>query len=161
MALVGTLANPYGWRMWQFLMTTVGFGRAEITDWQPLYRLGAGYVALWVVLSLAAIVGIMHAWRARTWELRRLAVVAMLAVASFQVGRLEAFFAIAVGTAAWSRHRSRSECVAKTIRCSSGSAKRVRDSFCDRHRRCTHRRWCGRIGEQSHVRAHGSGSLRA
>ena len=96
MALVGTLANPYGWRMWQFLMTTVGFGRAEITDWQPLYRLGAGYVALWVVLSLAAIVGIVHAWRARTWELRRLAVVAMLAVASFQVGRLEAFFAIAV-----------------------------------------------------------------
>ena len=96
MALVGTLANPYGWRMWQFLMTTVGFGRAEITDWQPLYRLGAGYVALWVVLSLAAIVGIMHAWRARTWELRRLAVVAMLAVGSFQVSRLEAFFAIAV-----------------------------------------------------------------
>ena len=96
MALVGTLANPYGWRMWQFLMTTVGFGRAEITDWQPLYRLGAGYVALWVVLSLAAIVGIMHAWRAQTWELRRLAVVAMLAVGSFQVGRLEAFFAIAV-----------------------------------------------------------------
>jgi len=96
MALVGTLANPYGWRMWQFLMTTVGFGRVEITDWQPLYRLGAGYVALWVVLSLAAIVGIIHAWRARTWELRRLAVVAMLAVGSFQVSRLEAFFAIAV-----------------------------------------------------------------
>jgi len=96
MALVGTLANPYGLRMWQFLMTTVGFGRAEITDWQPLYRLGAGYVALWVVLSLTAIVGIVHAWRARTWELRRLVVVVMLAVASFQVGRLEAFFAIAV-----------------------------------------------------------------
>jgi hypothetical protein len=96
MALVGTLANPYGWRMWQFLLTTVAFGRVEITDWQPLYRLGAGYVALWVALSLAAIVGIMHAWRARTWELRRLAVVAMLAVGSFQVSRLEAFFAIAV-----------------------------------------------------------------
>ena len=77
-------------------MTTVGFGRAEITDWQPLYRLGAGYVALWVGLSLAAIVGVMHAWRARTWDLRRLAVVAMLAVGSFQVSRLEAFFAIAV-----------------------------------------------------------------
>jgi hypothetical protein len=96
MALVGTLANPYGWRMWQFLMTTVGFGRAEITDWQPLYRLGAGYVALWVVLSLAAVVGIVHAWRARTWELRRLVIVTMLAIASFQVSRLEAFYAIAV-----------------------------------------------------------------
>jgi len=96
MALVGTLANPYGLRMWQFLTATVGFGRAEITDWQPLYRLGAGYVALWIVLSLAAIVGIMHAWRSRTWELRRLVLVAVLAVASFQVSRLEAFFAIAV-----------------------------------------------------------------
>jgi hypothetical protein len=96
MALVGTLVNPYGWRMWQFLITTVGFGRAEITDWQPLYRLGAGYVALWIVLSLAAIAGIVHAWRARTWELRRLAVVALLAAGSFQVSRLEAFFAVAV-----------------------------------------------------------------
>ena len=96
MALVGTLANPYGLRMWQFLSTTVGFGRAEITDWQPLYRLGAGYVALWILLSLAAIVGIMHAWRSRTWDLRRLVVVLVLAVASFQVSRLEAFFAIAV-----------------------------------------------------------------
>ena len=53
MALIGTLANPYGWRMWEFLTSTVGFGRAEITDWQPLYRLGAGYVALWAVLALA------------------------------------------------------------------------------------------------------------
>jgi hypothetical protein len=97
MALVGTLANPYGWQMWQFLMTTVGFGRAEITDWQPLYRLGAGYVALWVVLVLAAALGVAHAWRSRTWELRRLVVVGVLAVASFQVSRLEAFFAIAVG----------------------------------------------------------------
>ena len=96
MALVGTLANPYGWRMWQFLSTTVGFGRAEITDWQPVYRLGAGYVALWIALALAALVGVMHAWRSRTWELRRLVVVGILALASFQVSRLEAFFAIAV-----------------------------------------------------------------
>ena len=96
MALVGTLANPYGWRMWPFLSSTVGFGRVEITDWQPLYRLGIGYVALWIVLMLAAAVGIMHAWRSRTWELPRLVVVAVLAIGSFQVSRLEAFFAIAV-----------------------------------------------------------------
>jgi hypothetical protein len=96
MALAGTLANPYGWRMWQFLLTTVGFGRAEITDWQPLYRLGAGYVALWAVLLAAAVFGAVHAWRSRTWELRRLVLVAVLAVGSFQVSRLEAFFAVAV-----------------------------------------------------------------
>lgn len=96
MALAGTLANPYGWQMWRFLSSTVGFGRAEITDWQPLYRLGAGYVALWVVLAIVALMGVMHAWRSRTWELRRLVVVGVLAIASFQVSRLEAFFALAV-----------------------------------------------------------------
>jgi hypothetical protein len=96
MALVGTLANPYGWRMWQFLVTTVGFNRVEITDWQPLYRLGAGYVALWMVLTLAASLGVRHAWRSRTWETRRLVVVATLGVVSFLVSRLEAFFAISV-----------------------------------------------------------------
>jgi hypothetical protein len=96
MAFIGTLANPYGWRMWLFLTSTVGFGRAEITDWQPLYRLGLGYVALWAVLALAAAIGAIHAWRSRAWELRRLGVVLMLGLASFQVSRLQAFFAIAV-----------------------------------------------------------------
>ena len=96
LALAGTLANPYGWRMWLFLRNTVGFGRAEITDWQPLYLLGPGYVALWVVLALAAVVGATHAWRSREWELRRLGVVVVLGVASFQISRLLAFFAIAV-----------------------------------------------------------------
>jgi hypothetical protein len=96
MALAGTLANPYGWRMWLFLTNTVGFGRAEITDWQPPYRLGLGYFALWAVLALAAAVGATHAWRSRAWELRRLGVVLMIGLASFQVSRLQAFFAIAV-----------------------------------------------------------------
>jgi len=95
LALVGTLANPYGWGMWEFLRTTVGFGRAEITDWQPLYRLGTAYVAVWVLLVVPAAVGILHAWRGRP-EWRRLVVVMALAVASLQVSRLLAFFAIAV-----------------------------------------------------------------
>jgi hypothetical protein len=95
LALIGTLANPYGWGMWEFLRTTVGFGRAEITDWQPLYRLGAAYVAVWMLLVLPAAVGILQSWRAQR-EWRRLVVVVMLAVASLQVSRLLAFFAIAV-----------------------------------------------------------------
>lgn len=95
LALVGTLANPYGWGMWEFLRATVGFGRTEITDWQPLYRLGAAYVAVWALLVLPAAVGILHSWRGRP-EWRRLVVVVMLAAASLQVSRLLAFFAIAV-----------------------------------------------------------------
>jgi hypothetical protein len=96
LSLIGTLANPYGWQMWQFLWSTVGFGRPEITDWQPLYRLGAGFVALWVIVTLAGIAGGVHARRSKQWELRRLAVVVALGLASFQVSRLLAFFAIAV-----------------------------------------------------------------
>jgi hypothetical protein len=95
MAVAGTMANPYGWRMWQFLSETVGFGRAEITDWQPLYRLGPGFVALWIVLAAAAGVGVARAWRSGEWDLRRLAVVCVLGLASFQVSRLLSFFAIA------------------------------------------------------------------
>jgi hypothetical protein len=95
MAVAGTMANPYGWGMWQFLGDTVGFGRAEITDWQPLYRLGPGFVALWIALAVAAAVGVARAWRSGDWDLRRLVVVGVLALASFQVSRLLSFFAIA------------------------------------------------------------------
>src|SRR2546425_223833 len=49
-AIPATLINPYGWRLWTFLHETVGFGRADITDWQPVYRLGAFFVVLWVSL---------------------------------------------------------------------------------------------------------------
>jgi len=95
-SLLATLVNPYGWRMWLFLQQTVGFGRAEITDWQPPYRLGLGFVALWAAVFAVAIVGAMKHWRSNDRELRRLAVVAMLAVGSFQVSRLLSFFVLAV-----------------------------------------------------------------
>lgn len=95
MSVAGTMANPYGWGMWQFLGDTVGFGRAEITDWQPLYRLGPGFVALWIALAAAAALGAIRAWRSGEWDLRRLAVVGVLGLASFQVSRLLSFFAIA------------------------------------------------------------------
>jgi hypothetical protein len=95
LALAATLVNPYGWHMWEFLGSTVGFGRAEITDWQPVFRLGAPYVALWLALALAAALGVARAWRSGEWEIRRVVVVAMLGVGSFRVSRLLAFFAIA------------------------------------------------------------------
>jgi hypothetical protein len=96
LALAGTLANPYGWRMSQFLSSTVGFGRAEITDWQPVYRLGAGFAALWIAIALIAVVGVVRGRRVGDGEPRRVAVVVLLGLASFQVSRLLAFFALAV-----------------------------------------------------------------
>ena len=95
-SLLATLVNPYGWRMWLFLQQTVGLGRAEITDWQPPYRLGLGFMALWMSVLAVAVVGAMRHWRSNDRELRRLAVVAMLAVGSFQVSRLLSFFVLAV-----------------------------------------------------------------
>jgi hypothetical protein len=95
-SLLATLVNPYGWRMWLFLQQTVGFGRAEITDWQPPYRLGLGFMALWMSVFAVAVLGAMRHWRSNDRELRRLAVVAMLAVGSFQVSRLLSFFVLAV-----------------------------------------------------------------
>ena len=54
-ALMITLFNPYGWKMWAFLQATVGFGRADIIDWQPVYVLGSVYALLWTLTALAAL----------------------------------------------------------------------------------------------------------
>ena len=161
MAFAGTLANPYGWRMWLFLTSTVGFGRAEITDWQPLYRLGMGYVALWAVLALAAAIGAIHAWRSRTWELRRLGVVLILGLASFQVSRLQAFFAIAVVLLL-----GRDIAAALIARRGGGIAGCARaqatgDSVGHRHRGGSDRRWRRGVGQQPDVYPYGIGPSRA
>jgi hypothetical protein len=98
LSLLATLLNPYGVKMWLFLWTTVGFGRAEITEWQPVFRLGAPVLIVWSVVAVAALIGGARAF-ARSGSqpaVRRVAVVLFLGLASFQVSRLRAFFAIAV-----------------------------------------------------------------
>jgi hypothetical protein len=90
-----TLLNPYGWQMWSFLRETVGFGRADITDWQPVFALGRTYGLLWLITAAAAVAGV---WKARTTNRQlgvpSLVVIAMFAVASFRVSRLLSFFTI-------------------------------------------------------------------
>src|SRR5712691_4709896 len=95
-ALAATLLNPYGWRLWLFLRETVGFGRAEITEWQPVYRLGYGSVLLWALVASAAVLPLARASTRRSIDRRIVGVVIMLGVASFRVDRLLAFFTIAV-----------------------------------------------------------------
>ena len=122
-ALMITLFNPYGWKMWTFLQATVGFGRADIIDWQPVFVLGPAYALLWTLTALAATVGIWSALRhqerdkfsrapAKDWQ--SVAIVVFFAVASLRVSRLQSFFTIAtvmlVGpsiAAAWQRAASR------------------------------------------------------
>ena len=95
-AIVATLVNPYGWKLWAFLRETVGVGRADITEWQPIIHAGYPIIILWLVVAAAAVVACMSARRTKSVDLRAWAVVAALAVLSFRVNRLLAFFGLAV-----------------------------------------------------------------
>jgi hypothetical protein len=96
LSLFATLLNPYGVNMWLFLWNTVGFSRAEITEWQPVFRLHPPVLIVWSVVALAAVTGAVRAFAHSELVVRRVAVVLFLGAASFQVSRLRAFFAIAV-----------------------------------------------------------------
>ena len=93
-SLLATLANPYGTGLWRFLRETVGFGRADITDWQPIYGLDVSVWGLWIVTAAVAVAGLLHG-RWMTIGFERLLVVVALAIASVRVNRLLGFFALA------------------------------------------------------------------
>jgi hypothetical protein len=95
--VLATLANPYGWHLWQFIRQTVGLGRAQITDWQPVYALGGAYLGIWIAVAIAAAFAGFRMARRRVLD-PCLAVAVMLGVGSFRVNRLLAFFALAVAT---------------------------------------------------------------
>jgi hypothetical protein len=93
-SLAATLLNPHGLRMLEFLRGTVGFGRADIVDWQPVYALGPSIWMLWALTAALAAFGLARGWKTGVPLERRLIIVA-LAVGSFRVNRLLAFFALA------------------------------------------------------------------
>jgi hypothetical protein len=91
-ALVGvaTLANPYGWGMWDFLARTVRFAR-NVDEWQPLFTKP---VVDWIPWLVAVLALIHCTWRKRlSWD--RLAVLAVLAYASVRVSRIAPLFVTA------------------------------------------------------------------
>ncbi len=93
-SLFATLATPYGLGLWRFLAETVGFGRADIREWQPIYVLGPNLWLLWLTTLGVAATGLSHTKRTEIrWE--RVLAVAALAIMSLQVSRLLAFFALA------------------------------------------------------------------
>ena len=94
-ALAATFVNPYGWRMWQFLWNTVGLGRKQISDWQPVYALGTPYVVIWLFIAGVSVALLLHHVRQKTLDIAGVALAVLLAFASFRVNRLLAFFAIA------------------------------------------------------------------
>jgi hypothetical protein len=88
-ALVATAVNPYGARLWGFLAETVGPGRADIEEWQPVWRSPADLLP-WMACALA--LGWAW-WRSRRSRWEFLPAIALGAL-TFQVVRLQAFFAL-------------------------------------------------------------------
>jgi hypothetical protein len=87
-----TLVNPYGVGLWQFLWSTVGLGRADISEWWSVAQSGAGVFLFWVVTAAVAVVVAVRSPERPAWH--RVILVAGLGYASFRVSRLDAFFAI-------------------------------------------------------------------
>lgn len=94
LSLAAAMVNPHGFGLVAFLRDTVGFGRADIVDWQPIYALGPSIWALWIVTAMLAVAGLVRSFRTGV-RLERVLVVLALGVGSFQVNRLLAFFALA------------------------------------------------------------------
>lgn len=94
-ALAATLLNPYGVELLRFLGRTVGFARADIIEWQPVYRVGWDAVLLWLAVAVLAALALARRIRVRH-DFPRVLVVVGLSVAAFRVNRLLAFFALAI-----------------------------------------------------------------
>jgi hypothetical protein len=86
---VATLGNPYGAGLWVFVAKTVRLSRADIIEWQPVWRASVGMVGLWL---LAVGWSALAIWRAHTWRPQAAAILAVFAFASFRVNRLVPLF---------------------------------------------------------------------
>jgi len=84
-----TLCNPYGWHLWQFLASTVRLSRANIAEWQPIWRESLGSVVLWVAGVVWVVMAVLVAEKRAP---KTIAVVAMLAFAALRVNRLLPLF---------------------------------------------------------------------
>jgi hypothetical protein len=92
LATLGTLATPYGLELWRFLWETVGLGRADIVEWQPLHRAPPVFLLLWMMTASLAVL----AWRrCGKASVAPLVPVAALGLLALRVARLEGFFAMA------------------------------------------------------------------
>ena len=96
-SLGATLLTPFGIQLWTFLRDTVGFERADIVEWQPIYTLGWQSCVPWAATAALAISGVLARREPlKTLPYERIVCVAVLAIASVMVARLQAFFALSV-----------------------------------------------------------------
>lgn len=91
-ALAATLINPYGWNLWYFIADTVRVGRADITEWGPLWGTPVLNWVPWIVAT-AGIGWFVRQPSEMRWPV--VAVLAMLSLASVRVMRIESLFVTA------------------------------------------------------------------
>jgi len=96
LALLATLFNPYGTGLWQFLAETVHLERPDITDWKPLLQLPSSILVVESILPLIAIPALLSGRSWRRVPFRDIAVLTLLSVATFRVGRVDAFLQAAI-----------------------------------------------------------------
>jgi hypothetical protein len=92
-SLAATLVNPYGIGLWRFLWETVGTSRPDIADWTPAAEGGAPLLIPWFLLC-----SLLRAVAARKTgiPISAVVIVAVLAIGTLRVGRLDAFLALSV-----------------------------------------------------------------
>jgi hypothetical protein len=89
--LAATLVNPYGWRLWMFLLSTVRTSR-NIGEWRPIWQQpDATEVILWLLVTLVVAVPAVSR-RAAGFSWAGALPVAWLAVMSLFVARLVPIF---------------------------------------------------------------------
>ena len=88
-SVAGTLLNPYGIGLWRFLLETVGFQRSDIVEWLPITSAPPMVLALWIATVLLVCGSLLRRRLPIRWD--HLLIIAMLAVASARVNRLDAF----------------------------------------------------------------------
>jgi hypothetical protein len=91
-AVLATALNPYGFGLWWFLAETVRLDRSEITDWQPV-TYATDNLIVWLLVAASTVVVLVRARRRPSAF--PIMLVALLAIGSFRVLRLEAFFTLA------------------------------------------------------------------
>jgi hypothetical protein len=87
--VLATLATPYGWTLWRFVVETVHVTRPNIEDWAPLWSFGP---AQWLVPSIVAATVIWLSRRPSASRWTRLAVLALLAYGAVRVARIAPLF---------------------------------------------------------------------
>jgi len=94
LSVVATAVNPYTVDLWRFLGETVRGERPDITDWAPLLKLPVAVILIECILPLFA----LAAFRSSPTPIkaRDLAVIALLLVGTFRVGRVDAFLQTAI-----------------------------------------------------------------